>query len=102
MNIIYSERALSHLRGIKAYLIENAPAYVSHVLDGLLNKIESLNKLPLRGRPTPELLKEGGDVREIYFDPYRISYLIDDDTIFILAVQHQRQKRMKYKNRDID
>lgn len=99
MTVKYSERAHSHLLAIRAYLLEHAPEYVSHVMEGLLDKIDSLENMPWRGRPVPELLEEGGDVREVYFSPYRVSYLIEGQNIYVLAVQHQRQKRRKLKTR---
>lgn len=100
--IRYTFRALGHLQDISTYLDTNAPEYSDRAIDELFSVIDKLSYLPKRGVPMPELLDDGGDVREIYHYPYRIAYLIEDDTIVILAITHMRMNRIRLIHRDCD
>jgi plasmid stabilization system protein ParE len=59
-------------------------------LDGLIERVELLGRLPDQGRVVPEWGEES--VREILYEPYRVIYEIFDDHVQILTLSHYRQE----------
>lgn len=53
--------------------------------------IESLENFPTRCPLAPESDKFGAEIRHLIFDKYRILFIIDDETVYVLRVRHQSQ-----------
>jgi plasmid stabilization system protein ParE len=53
--------------------------------------IESLGNFPARCPLAPESRKFGVEIRHLIFDKYRILFIIDDETVYVLRVRHQAQ-----------
>ena len=56
-----------------------------------LETADSLQNFPYRCPLAPES-SETRELRHLLFGKYRIIYLIDDKTVYVLHVRHQKQK----------
>jgi len=54
--------------------------------------IESLENFPQRCPFAPESKKFGMKIRHLIFDKYRILFIIEDETVYVLRVRHQAQE----------
>jgi len=57
--------------------------------------IESLEKFPARCPLAPESKKFGAEIRHLIFGKYRILFIIEDETVYVLRVRHQAQDVLK-------
>jgi len=53
--------------------------------------IESLEHFPARCPLAPESKKFGAEIRHLIFSKYRILFIIEDETVYVLRVRHQAQ-----------
>ena len=90
MNIVWTNEARARLRDIRAYIAEESPGVAAEVVHGLVVRSQQLEVAPNSGRPVPEYPDES--VRELLERPYRLIYQQVGDDIFILTVQHYRQR----------
>ena len=69
------------------HLIDTESAVAEKIFENLLAQADSLAFAPERGRKVPELLSLGvGNVREIFYKPWRMIYRIRDNEVRILMV----------------
>ncbi|MBL8188125.1 MAG: type II toxin-antitoxin system RelE/ParE family toxin [Acidobacteria bacterium] len=47
---------------------------------------------PARCPLAPESETHGQEIRHLIFDKYRILFIIDDETVYVLRVRHQAQE----------
>ena len=86
MRIIWTEKAEKQLDQIFEYIASDSSLYAYRIVGQLIEKAESIPPNPKKGRKVPEYKRE--DIREVFYHPYRIIYLLKDDTIEILSVIH--------------
>ncbi len=86
MKIEWSYRARTDLQDLKTYISKDSPYYAKQFLERIFTAVEKLEYHPKIGRIVPEANRE--DVREILFHHYRIMYLLQPNTIFIVTVVH--------------
>ena len=89
MNIVWSRRAIDHLKHLRAYIAQDNPKAANRVAAALLDAVERLAELPNLGRPgrvtgTRELVVPG--------TPYVIPYRLRGDRLEVIAVFHGWQK----------
>jgi toxin ParE1/3/4 len=89
MKVIWSRRAISHLRKLRGYIEQDNPKAANQVAKRILESVERLEKFPNAGRPgriagTRELV--------IPRTPYLIPYRIRRQTVEIIAVFYGRQR----------
>ena len=89
MKVVWSERALLRLEHIQDHIAEDQPENAKRWITRLVNRGDSLNEQPYRGRPVPEY--PGADVREVREGDYRIIYQVRAGCVEILAVRHSSQ-----------
>lgn len=89
VEINWSRRALNDLSLIAEFIGKDSKKYARLTLEGILNRVETLKRIPLQGRVVPELARI--DIREIIFKNYRIIYRFDSNTISIITVHHSAQ-----------
>ncbi len=53
--------------------------------------IESLENFPTRCPLAPESKQFGAEIRHLLFDRYRILFIVEDETVYVLRVRHQAQ-----------
>jgi len=79
--------AETDLDEIVSYIAKDSVQNALGVLERLENKVNSLNKMPERGRYVPELLdKNIRDYKELIESPWRIFYKIDGNEVYVLAI----------------
>ncbi|MFI3186929.1 MAG: type II toxin-antitoxin system RelE/ParE family toxin [Methylococcaceae bacterium] len=86
----WTDHALQQLRHIHDYIVQDSPLYAKRVTDTMVRKTVGLDGLPYMGRKVTEL--DDDHIRELGLYSYRIIYEINNDTVEILAVIHNRRE----------
>jgi len=86
MKIIWTEKAEKQLDQIFEYIASDSSLYAHRTVGQIIEEAENISPHPRKGRKVPEYQRE--DIREVFHHPYRIIYLLKDDTIEILSVIH--------------
>ena len=85
MKISLTASAIEDLKELRAYYEEqSAPQVGSRFISEILERIESLKENPDIGRMVPEFETE--NIREFIHKPYRVVYLREPSSIFIVRV----------------
>jgi toxin ParE1/3/4 len=81
------------LEQIYRYLAENrSPDDAERLLDAFLEKIQTLERYPLRGGVPKELESIGiREYRQVLMRPFRLIYRIANDTVFIMIIADGRR-----------
>jgi toxin ParE1/3/4 len=85
--------AQSDLEALHDYVaINRSAAEAAALLDGLLDKIITLEAFPLRGPICPELDRLGiAEFRQIYHSPYRLIYHVTDKIVYVMIIADSRR-----------
>ena len=85
--------AESDLEALHNYVAVNRSGKEAEaLLDGILDKILTLEEFPLRGPICPELDRLGiAEFRQIYHGPYRLIYRVNDKIVYIMIVADSRR-----------
>ncbi|MBX9858869.1 MAG: type II toxin-antitoxin system RelE/ParE family toxin [Sphingomonas sp.] len=86
--VIWTREALSDLAAIRAYIDQFDPDAAARFAERLREAAESLADFPYKGRALENDLRQWSIVR-----PYRIRYLVDDTTVYIIDIVHGAQLR---------
>ena len=86
MKLVWTDPAVADLRSIRDYIRRDSEFYASCFTSRVLEAVETLSELPVRGRPVPEA--EDASIRELLFQNYRIMYRVESARVVILAVVH--------------
>ncbi|MFU8806031.1 MAG: type II toxin-antitoxin system RelE/ParE family toxin [Bradymonadaceae bacterium] len=86
MKVFWTESALAHLDSIYDHIQKDSPHYARQVVDRLTRRSIQIGQFPHSGRQVPEL--DMAAIREVIESPYRLIFLIGDESIEILAVLH--------------
>ena len=82
-----TKEAETDLEEIVSYIAKDSIQNALKIFDRLHNKVNSLNKMPERGRYVPELLdKNIRDYKELIESPWRIIYKIDENKVDVLSI----------------
>jgi toxin ParE1/3/4 len=66
--------------------------HANHVLDGLMNVVESLSRFPERGSYPKELISLGiKEYRQTFFKPYRLIYRVTDRQVIVHLIADGRR-----------
>ncbi len=87
MKVNWTEPALEDLEAIQAYIAKDSNFYARQFIERIFDAVTKLETFPVIGRRVPEA-EERVDVRELIFQGYRIIYLIQSESIYIIAVIH--------------
>jgi addiction module RelE/StbE family toxin len=82
----WTERAVSHLEQIRAYIAKDSPRNADAFIDRLIRRTEILSDQPLIGAIVDKYAARG--CREVLEPPYRIIYRVREDKVQVLAVIH--------------
>lgn len=82
----WTRSAISDLAGIYAYIAKDSERYATHVVDRITDRTCQIAEFPFSGEMVPEYQRK--DIREIIEFSYRVLYLVEDSTIYILALIH--------------
>ena len=85
--------AEADMEALHAYVAEHRSAgEADALLDGLIGRIETLERFPERGSIPKELADLGvRDFRQILHPPYRLIYRVVEGTVYILVVADGRR-----------
>ena len=86
MKIVWTEKAEKQLDQIFQYIASDSTLYAHRTVGQIIEQAENISPHPRKGRKVPEY--ERDDIREVFHHPYRIIYLLKDNTIEILSVIH--------------
>jgi addiction module RelE/StbE family toxin len=86
MKIVWTEKAEKQLDQIFQYIASDSTLYAHRTVGQIIEQVENISPHPRKGRKVPEYEKD--DIREVFHHPYRIIYLLKDNTIEILSVIH--------------
>jgi len=88
--IYWTQESLNKLEDIESYIVaQEAAEAAKSLIKRLTERVEQLNRAPYSGRKVADY--EDDQVRELLERPYRIIYLLTEETIHILSVMHYRQ-----------
>jgi toxin ParE1/3/4 len=86
MRLEWTEPAVESLQTIKDYIAKDNEFYAARFVRRIVAAAERLVDFPNLGRRVPEADRD--DIREIFFQAYRIIYRLMADRVQILAVVH--------------
>ena len=89
MNLKFTPQAIEDLERLKAFIAEKDINAARRIVGKLISKIEILLQQPRMGRVVQDL----EFCRDLIAQSYVIRYQIDDDTIWILRLWHQKELR---------
>lgn len=91
--VLLTAGAEQDLESIHDYIAEfDSPAHADHVLDRLLEVVESLATFPERGAHPKELLALGiREYRQTAFKPYRVIYRVLGKRVYIYVIVDGRR-----------
>ena len=91
--VLLTEGAEQDLEAIHDYISEfDCVANANHVLDELINVVESLSKFPERGSFPKELVSLGiKEYRQTFFKPYRLIYRVTGSQVVIYVIADGRR-----------
>jgi plasmid stabilization system protein ParE len=85
--VVWTTRALSHLRAITEYSAEHfSPTRAEKMAARLYGAADLLGRSPLLGPVVPEFGRD--HLREWYVKPYRVLYQVRADVCYIVSVIH--------------
>ena len=93
MKVRWSPEAQQRLREITAFIAKDSPQAALKESIRLIQRSMQLAEPPLLGRRMREYPHD--DVRVLLERPYRLIYLVEGETIVIIAVMHYRQQLPK-------
>ena len=88
--VIWTPRARADLKAIHDYIANDSPQNAKKIVQGMINKAETLLNLPNLGKMTPEM--QDPLIREISAYSWRIIYHQRQSNIFVLTVVHKRRQ----------
>ena len=97
IKIEWSNRATTHFYEILEYLEKESEQAVSIVGNAILDEIESLVNHPTK-HPFDRFRKnnKAGNFRACVVFSYRISYLVENNIIYILRIRHTSREPLEY------
>lgn len=92
--VLLTEGAEQDLEAIHDYICEFAcVANANHVLDELMDVVESLSKFPERASYPKELVGLGiKEYRQTFFKPYRVIYRVTGSQVIICLIADGRRE----------
>lgn len=86
MRVEWTRSAIQDPAGIHAHIAQDSPRYAISVVDRLTNRTKQISKFPFSGEMVPEYSVE--KIREVIEYSYRLIYLVENESIYVLAVIH--------------
>lgn len=89
MKIVWSPLAVRRALEAVAYIARERPGTADDWREGLLDRVERLERFPRSGHAVPEI----ADLRyrEFPHAPYRVIYRVEQDRVVILTLRHARR-----------
>lgn len=87
-DVSISERALSDVEDIRAYIAFDSPSNADRVAAGLFQAMRGLSSLPRRNPMAMEVSSTGGELRQVTVFSYRIVYEVLGAEVRVHTVRH--------------
>jgi toxin ParE1/3/4 len=101
MKIVWTEFAITELKVILDFYIENANPKVAHrIRIQILSSTKQLSKYPESGQIEPHLVKLKKQYRYLIVGHWKVLYRVDDKTILIADIFDVRQNPRKLTTRN--
>ncbi len=84
--VIWTVNAYKDLQNIVDYISQDSMYYAISFYDDVMNKAQTLNEFPHRGRVVPEM--DDPNMREIFIHRYRLIYQTTNDSVVITTIIH--------------
>lgn len=85
--IVWTDIAKKDLSRIILYIAEENKSNSKNILKKIRVKVDDLKTLPFRGKVPNELKNHNIErFREIIYDPWRIFYTVEENSVYIISV----------------
>jgi toxin ParE1/3/4 len=93
--VITQPQAEEDIRQAMRWIARHSPEKARSWYFDILQTIESLNTSPARCPFAPERETFGLEIRQLLFEKYRILFVIEDESVYVLRVRHGAQETLK-------
>lgn len=94
-NIEITARAEVEIEQAYRWIYQDAPSRAAAWRRKLLERTDSLNSFPERCPLAPEAATFGQEIHQLLFGVYRILFIIQGDTIYVLHVRHGARRHLE-------
>src|SRR5262245_66286798 len=84
-----TEKAQEEAREAIRWIAQYAPEKAALWHFELMEKVDSLENFPARCPLAPESETHGKEIRHLIFGKYRILFIIEDETVYVIRIRHQ-------------
>ncbi len=89
--VVVEKEAEEDLKTAASWIAQHSPDKAVLWYFDATESIESLENFPTRCPLAPESKQFGAEIRHMIFHRYRILFIIEDETVYVLRVRHQAQ-----------
>lgn len=89
MKVVWAPLAVDRASEITEHIALDNPEAAAQWVNGIFNTAARLAKFPKQGRVVPEVGRS--DIRELFYESYRILYRVESKRVSILTVRHGRR-----------
>lgn len=93
-NVEITQKAQEEGREASRWIAGHSPNKAKFWFFELMEKMESLENSPMRCPLAPEAETYGEEIRHLIFGKYRILFIVEDETVYILRVRHSAMKTL--------
>ena len=86
-----TEKAQEETRQALRWIAQHSPEKAALWHFELMEKVASLENFPARCPLAPETQTHGKEMRYLIYGKYRILFIIQDETVYVLRIRHQAQ-----------
>ncbi|MGH9842332.1 MAG: type II toxin-antitoxin system RelE/ParE family toxin [Blastocatellia bacterium] len=90
-NVVVEKEAEEDMKEAVRWIAQYSPDKATLWYFDTTEAIESLENSPYRCPLAPESKKFGTEIRHLIFGKYRILFIVEDETVYVLRVRHHAQ-----------
>ena len=94
-HVLITEEAEEDLKEAARWVARYSPELAAIWYFDITEAIESLQDFPLRCPLAPESKTFSTEVRHLIYEKYRILFVIEGETVYVLRVRHSAQDTLK-------
>lgn len=96
MKLVWTDPSIEDLRSIREYIARDSEYYAAKFVEEIVLSVDKLLQFPRLGRVVPEAHNE--NIRELFYQNYRIIYRRGGKQIEILTIVHGGRDLTKRKS----
>ncbi|MGE0884484.1 MAG: type II toxin-antitoxin system RelE/ParE family toxin [Blastocatellales bacterium] len=93
--VIVEQEAEADMKDIAHWMAQYSSDKAALWFFDMVEAIESLENFPTRCPLAPESKRFGAEIRHLIFGKYRILFIVEDETVYVLRIRHQAQDVLK-------